>query len=47
MGRFFASALPTESLLHVATFLISFLLITLLFAAIYKMHPDVTVASPL
>jgi len=42
MGKFFASALPTpESLLHVATFLISFLVITFLFAAIYKMLPDV------
>lgn len=42
MGRFFASALPTpESLLHVATFLISFLVITFLFAAIYKILPDV------
>ena len=44
MGKFFASALPTpESLLHVATFVISFLVITFLFAAIYnKMLPDVT-----
>jgi len=42
MGKFFASALPTpESLLHVATFLISFLVITFLFAAIYKMLPAV------
>ena len=42
MGKFFASALPTpESLLHVATFLISFLVITFLFAAIYKMLPEV------
>jgi membrane protein len=42
MGKFFASALPTpESLLHVATFVISFLVITFLFAAIYKMLPDV------
>jgi membrane protein len=42
MGKFFVSALPTpESLLHVATFLISFLVITFLFAAIYKMLPDV------
>jgi len=42
MGKFFASALPTpETLLHVATFLISFLVITFLFAAIYKMLPDV------
>ena len=41
MGKFFASALPTpEWLLHVATFLISFLVITFLFAAIYKMLPD-------
>lgn len=43
MGKFFASALPTpESLLHVVTFLISFLVITLLFAAIYKMLPGVS-----
>jgi len=42
MGKFFASALPTpESLLQVATFLISFLASTFLFAAIYKMLPDV------
>jgi membrane protein len=42
MGKFFASALPTpESLLHVATFLISFVVSTFLFAAIYKMLPDV------
>ena len=42
MGKFFASALPTsESLLHVATFLLSFLASTFLFAAIYKMLPDV------
>ena len=42
MGKFFASALPTpEPLLHVATFLISFLVITFLFAAIYKMLPAV------
>jgi membrane protein len=42
MGKFFASALPTpESLLHVVTFVISFLVITFLFAAIYKMLPAV------
>ncbi len=42
MGKFFASALPTsESLLHLATFLTSFLVVTFLFAAIYKMLPDV------
>jgi membrane protein len=42
MGKFFASALPIpESLLHVTTFLISFLVITFLFAAIYKMLPEV------
>jgi membrane protein len=43
MGKFFTSALPTpESLLHMATFLISFLVITFLFAAIYKMLPGVS-----
>jgi len=42
MGRFFASALPTpESILHMANFLISFLVTTFLFAAIYKILPDV------
>jgi membrane protein len=42
MGKFFASALPTpESLLHVSTFLISFLVSAFLFAAIFKMLPDV------
>jgi membrane protein len=42
MGKFFASALPTpESLLHIATFLLSFLVSTFLFAAIYKMLADV------
>ena len=42
MGRFVASALPTpESLLHMAAFLISFLVTTFMFAAIYKILPDV------
>jgi membrane protein len=41
-GSLFGSLLPTsESLLHVVVFLISFLVITFLFAAIYKLLPDV------
>ena len=42
MGRYFGSvlALP-EFVLHVATFLVSFVAITLVFAAIYKFVPDV------
>src|SRR2546425_1313016 len=42
MGKFFGGFLPIpEALLHVATALISFLVITGLFAAIYKLIPDV------
>jgi membrane protein len=42
MGRYFGSvlALP-EFVLHVATFFVSFVAITLVFAAIYKFGPDV------
>jgi membrane protein len=41
MGRFFSSFLPVpEFLLQIATFLVSFLAITLVFAAIYKIVPD-------
>ena len=42
MGRFFGAVLPfPEPVLHVATFLVSFVTITLIFAAIYKIVPDV------
>jgi membrane protein len=42
MGRFFGSALALpEFVLHIATFLVSFLAITLIFGAIYKIVPDV------
>lgn len=42
MGSFFGSSLPIpESVLHIATFLFSFLVIAFLFAAIYKLLPDV------
>ena len=42
MGRFFGSVLAVpELLLHLATFLASFVAITLIFAAIYKIVPDV------
>lgn len=42
LGGFFGSLLPArESLLHVGTFLLSFLVITFLFAAIYKVLPDI------
>ena len=42
MGRFFDWLLPTpEFVLQAATFLVSFLVITVLFAAIYKLLPDV------
>jgi membrane protein len=42
MGRFFGSFLPTpEFILQVGAFLVSFLVITLLFAAIYKFLPEV------
>jgi membrane protein len=42
VGRFFGSHLPVpELVLHVATFLVSFIAITLVFGAIYKVVPDV------
>ncbi len=42
MGRYFGSVLPVpEPVLHLATFLVSFIAITLVFAAIYKFVPDV------
>jgi membrane protein len=42
LGKYFGSVLPaSEMLLHVATFIVSFLVITFLFAAIYKLLPDV------
>jgi membrane protein len=42
MGRFFRSFLPApEPILEAATFLISFMVITALFAAIYKLLPAV------
>jgi membrane protein len=42
MGKFVGAMLPIpESALHLATFLISFIVITFLFAAIYKWLPDV------
>jgi membrane protein len=42
LGSLFGSLLPaSESVLHLAVFLISFLVITFLFAAIYKFLPDV------
>jgi membrane protein len=42
LGSWFRSLLPTsEAVLHVAVFVISFLVITFLFAAIYKFLPDV------
>jgi membrane protein len=42
MGRFFSSFLRTpEFILQVGAFLVSFLVITLLFAAIYKLLPEV------
>jgi len=42
MGRFFGSFLPApEAVLQVATFLISFMVVTALFAAIYKLLPAV------
>jgi membrane protein len=41
MGKFLGSFLPTpEPMLHLATFFVSFLVITCLFAAIYKLLPD-------
>ena len=42
LGSLFGSLLPaSESVLHLSVFLISFLVITFLFAAIYKFLPDV------
>ena len=42
VGSYFGSMLPTsEALLHITVFLISFLVVTFLFAAIYKFLPDV------
>lgn len=42
LGRLFGSRLPIpETLLHLTVFLISFFVITILFAAIYKILPDV------
>ena len=42
MGKFFGSMLPvTEPILHVVTFLVSFVVITFLFAAIYRVLPEV------
>jgi membrane protein len=42
MGSYFSSILPTsETLLNVGVFLMSFLVITFLFAAIYKFLPDI------
>ena len=43
MGRYFGSVLPLpESVLHLATFVVTFLAISTVFAAIYKFVPDVT-----
>ena len=45
MGRYFGSVLSVpEPVLHLATFLVSFIAITLVFAAIYKFVPDVPLA---
>jgi membrane protein len=42
MGRYFGSVFSVpEPVLHLATFLVSFIAITLVFAAIYKFVPDV------
>jgi len=42
MGRYFGSVLSVpEPILHLATFLVSFIAITLVFAAIYKFVPNV------
>jgi membrane protein len=42
MGSYYGSFLPTpEAVLHAATFFFSFLVITFLFAAIYKLLPEV------
>ncbi len=43
MGKFFRAFLPVpEPLLHLANFVVSFLAITFVFAAIYKIVPDIT-----
>ncbi len=43
VGKYFNPLLPTpESVLHLATFVASFIVLTLLFAAIYKLLPDVS-----
>jgi membrane protein len=43
IGQFFRSLLPTpEWVLHLATFAASFIVLALLFAAIYKLIPDVS-----
>jgi membrane protein len=43
IGKFFLSLLPTpEWVLHIATFAVSFVVVTLLFEAIYKFLPDVS-----
>jgi membrane protein len=43
IGKFFQPLLPTpEWVLHTATFIASFVVVTLLFAAIYKLLPDVS-----
>jgi membrane protein len=42
IGNFFRPVLPTSAwLLHLATFVFSFVIVTLLFGAIYKLLPDV------
>ena len=42
MGKFFGPFLPIpEFVLHIAEFLVSFLAVTILFAAVYKIFPDV------
>ncbi len=42
MGRYVGQFLPpSEAFLHIATFVMSFVIITLLFSAIYKLFPDV------
>jgi membrane protein len=42
LGSYFGSILPTsETLLHIIVFLISFVVVTFLFAAIYKLLPDI------
>lgn len=45
IGKFFGSLLPTpEYVLHIANILLSFAVVTLLFALIYKVVPDVAIA---